>query len=136
MCVIIESAKIWSGTASSAYRSNGPTGNSIQSIQLEGMKVVSYRGDCTDGSNLLATSRYQGIHIPQGTTGAQGIQGAIGDTGEQGITYPTGLQGAQGLIGNQGLIGDIGVQGLEGIQGATYPAGSQGIQGTQGIQGK
>ena len=26
--VIIESAKIWSGTASSAYRATGPTGNS------------------------------------------------------------------------------------------------------------
>jgi Collagen triple helix repeat (20 copies) len=52
--------------------------------------------------------------IPEGETGAQGIQGATGATGPQGIQGATGAQGIQGETGPQGIQGATGPQGDKG----------------------
>jgi hypothetical protein len=73
-----------------------------------------------------------------GPTGAQGIQGPIGNTGPtgaQGLQGPTGDPGPTGPQGNIGLQGPTGPQGSTGIQGATGPQGSTGPSGATGPTG-
>jgi collagen type VII alpha len=62
-------------------------------------------------------------NLPQGPTGAQGIQGSTGPTGAQGIQGPTGTTGAQGI------------QGSTGPRGATGPLGPTGSGGALGYYG-
>ena len=87
-------------------------------------------------------------------SGAQGIQGPKGDTGNgisnasvdssyrlnlaftDGTSYQSGsIRGPQGAKGDTGDQGIQGIQGIQGETGPTGPAGPTGPQGIQGIQG-
>jgi len=69
-----------------------------------------------------------GIAGPQGTIGAQGTQGIVGQgiAGNQGLQGTDGAQGFLGAQGIQGLVGD----GPPGVQGNQGEIGSQGAQGS------
>jgi len=125
-------------------------GSSLPSIENDGTLFYYDGPDFTQGlyiyydNNVNAfTGRWSLVSGvgPQGATGAEGIQGAIGLQGEQGIQGQVGIQGQQGI---QGALGDTGPQGIQGETGATGPQGIQGIlgpdgpngpQGVQGVQG-
>lgn len=68
-------------------------------------------------------------------SGAQGIQGEPGPSGEQGPQGIQGEPGPSGATGPQGIQGDPGPSGAQGIQGPAGADGSNGVDGAQGPPG-
>jgi hypothetical protein len=143
----------------------GPAGADGSSIVFDGEwlagtsyvrnHVVTYNGetfianvDNTDANNnpsivnadwlLIAAKGADGAQGAKGDTGATGPQGEKGDTGAAGAQGPIGLTGPEGPMGPQGPQGGTGAQGAQGLQGVAGANGTNGYQilaGGSGVSG-
>ena len=92
--------------------------------------VSSWKSLCNTGATGIIGST--GVTGNNGTTGATGM---IGSTGSYGSTGSTGATGSTGNIGTTGSSGSTGVTGFTGAIGYPGNTGSTGITGLVGVTG-
>lgn len=120
----------FNSSAGDAFACNGPPGavgpagvpgpQGSPGVSVVTTVVAAGDSHCATGG-IKVTSSSGDLWL---CAGAQGPQGATGDTGPQGVVGPQGVKGdtgAQGVVGPQGVKGDTGPQGAAGVSVATTP---------------
>ena len=102
---------------------NGTYVPGVQSVRLEGTKLIVVGQDSTDVYDIPTSAG------PKGDVGPAGIPGPAGPPGERG---PKGLDGPPGPRGDRGETGE---RGPAGVQGERGPKGDPGPQGPPGPGG-
>lgn len=127
-------AKVYSSIEemNAAYATDG--------VKLGHIVAITTSVDKEENAQLYTkgSDRYEFFMDLSGATGIQGPKGETGDQGLQGEPGPKGdigPEGPQGIQGPKGDKGEVGPEGPQGIQGEQGPKGDPGLDGAKGEQG-